>query len=237
MRKLLFVFLTLIVVVSCSKNENNLHITGTIKGLKKGALYLEKIEDTAVITIDSIIISGTPDFSFSTFIDEPQLLFLYIKKTDGVEFYERIDFFAEPGSMAITTSLDNFETDVTITGSANHEKLNEYHKLMHRYNDRALDLLEAGFNAGKNNKEEEVDKIESQYQSVMRSKYLATVNYALSNKDKEIAPYLALSQIYDANIKYLDTVYNALTPEIKESKYGVELKNYILERKKVDDSD
>ena len=58
-----------------------------------------------------------------------------------------------------------------------------------------------------------------------------TINFAINNKDSEVAPYLALSEIYDANIKYLDTINNQLTPKVKASKYGKQLQDYINKRK------
>ena len=42
---------------------------------------------------------------------------------------------------------------------------------------------------------------------------------------------MAVSEIYDANIKYLDTINNQLTPEVKASKYGKQLQDYINKRK------
>ena len=59
-----------------------------------------------------------------------------------------------------------------------------------------------------------------------------TVNFALNNKDSEVAPYLALTEIYDAKTSYLDTINNTLTPKVKASKYGKELQTYIDEVKK-----
>ena len=64
-----------------------------------------------------------------------------------------------------------------------------------------------------------------------KRKYLYTVNFALNNKDSEVAPYIALSEIYDANINLLDTINKVLTPEIKASKYGKKLEEFIAERK------
>ena len=65
----------------------------------------------------------------------------------------------------------------------------------------------------------------------MKRKYLYTVNFAITNKEYEIAPYLAVSEIFDANIKYLDTIYTSLKPKVRKSKYGKALKDYIEERK------
>ena len=52
----------------------------------------------------------------------------------------------------------------------------------------------------------------------------------MNNKDYEIAPYLAVSEIFDANVKYLDTIYKSLEPKVRRSKYGKVLKDYIEER-------
>jgi len=230
-----FIFLCIgLLTFSCTstKNEDNFSLSGNIKGLKKGMLYLEKIEDTTTVVIDSIGISGVSGFQFSAFLNEPEMLYLYIKKTDGVEAYERLDFFAEPGEMFIETSLDKFNIDAKVSGSENHEKLEEFKKLMQRYNDRSLDVLKASLEAEQRNRTAEIEKLQKQYESLIRSKYLAAVNYAIANKDKSIAPYIVLSQIYDANIKYLDTVYQSLNEDVKFSKYGKQLQQYIDERKK-----
>ena len=70
-----------------------------------------------------------------------------------------------------------------------------------------------------------------QYENLLKRRYLYTVNFAINNKDYEVAPYLAISEVYDANIKYLDTIYNSLTPKVKESKYGRSLQEFLKERR------
>jgi len=221
MKRILLLFLFALTLVSCSESaKHNLTISGAVNGLKKGTLYLEKINDTTVVTLDSIVMKGASDFNFTTTIDEPEMLYLYLKKTDNVEQYQRIDFFAEPGVMTINTSLKNFETDAVITGSKNQQKLEEHYKLLNRYNDRLLDIIKANFEAQQQNNNKLADSLKKQERSINRAKYLATVNFAIKNNDMAIAPYLALNQIYDVNIKYLDTIYTSLNPEIKTSKYG-----------------
>jgi len=53
------------------------------------------------------------------------------------------------------------------------------------------------------------------------------VNFALNNKDSEVAPYLALTEIYNAKINLLDTINNSLTPKVKASKYGKDLQAFV----------
>ena len=61
----------------------------------------------------------------------------------------------------------------------------------------------------------------------LKRQYLYSINYAINNKDNEVAPYIALSDVYDVNSTFLDTIYKSLTPRIATSKYGVILKDYL----------
>ncbi len=72
-----------------------------------------------------------------------------------------------------------------------------------------------------------LDSLETAYKSLVRRRYLYTTNYAVKHADKEVAPYLALTELYNANISLLDTVNNSLSENIKNSKYGKQLDRFI----------
>jgi len=231
---ILFTFFLVLFSFSCSQTENNTEISGTVKGLKKGTLYLQRIIDTTIVTIDSITINGNGEFAFSLQLESPEVLYLFLRKTEGIEISDRLDIFATPGKIGVQTSLKNFENDATVTGSINHQKLVEYRKLMQRFNDRNLDLIKEKFENKQSNNEERLSDINQQMDLLVKNKYLSTINFALNNKDYEIAPYLAISEIFDANIKYLDTIYSSLSDEVKVSTYGKELEKFILERNNIE---
>lgn len=231
MKKLALLLVILIGITACSEKESNLIVTGEIKGLKKGTLYLQKIEDTVLVNVDSMVVDGDAAFSLETNIESPQMMYLYLEKVDNNRFDDRIDFFADAGQVIIKTSLEKFETGAKITGSTNQEKLVEYRKMIDRFNDQNLELIKESFEAEKNENDEKLMEIDKKYDRLLRRKYLYTVNFAVNNKDLEIAPYLALSEVFDANIKYLDTIYSSLAPKVKKSKYGRELKDFLKERR------
>ncbi|MCG9973180.1 DUF4369 domain-containing protein [Christiangramia crocea] len=232
MKKLALLLVVLISITSCSEKESNLIVSGKVKGLKKGTLYLQKIEDTIMVNLDSMEVDGDPTFSLEAYIESPQMMFLYLEKVDNNRFDDRIDFFADKGEVTINTSLEKFETDAKIIGSANQEKLVEFRKMMSRFNNQNLDLIKESFEAEKAEDEEKLMEIDKKYDQLLRRKYLYTVNFAINNKDLEIAPYLALSEVFDANIKYLDTIYNSLNKKVKKSKYGEDLKDFLEKRRK-----
>lgn len=236
MKRAIVILVVLLSMYSCSKTEPNLVINGNVQGLKKGTLYLQKIEDTILVTIDSLTIKGDPAFTFKTTIEEPQVFYLNLKKLDGNNYNDRISFFAEPGEMTINTTLKHFEADAVVEGSDNQEKWNQYGQMMNRFNSQNLDLIKQNLVAKKENKKEIIAETALKYDNLMRRRYLFTVNFALNNTDFEIAPYLAISEIYDANVKYLDTIYTSLAPKIQDSKYGKSLKDLIQKHKEEPDS-
>ncbi|GAB2773914.1 DUF4369 domain-containing protein [Salinimicrobium soli] len=236
MKKFGLLLVVLLLLAACSQEEKNLSIDGRVQGLKKGTLYLQKIEDTSLVTLDSVIVDGEETFNFETFIDGPQILYLYLNKKDNDEFDDRFLFFAEPGEMVVNTTLKNFETDAVVEGSENQKKLVEYRKMMQNINDRNLELIQKNLMAQKDKNEALIDSTARAYDDLLKRRYLYTVNYAMNNKDYEVAPYLAISEIFDANIKYLDTIYTSLSPQVKESKYGKSLRDYLQERKAEENS-
>lgn len=233
----LFILTLIAITVACSSgSKKEMKLSGNVKGLKKGTLLLQKIDDSILVSIDSVVVDGNSNFSFSEEINSPEMYYLYLRLKDGSLRDDRIPFFAEPGEITIETSLKNFGKDFSINGSENEKALNDYKKLMKRFSDRDLDLIKEELTAQKEGGDSLINAIKKKKAAALSSKYLATVNFALNNKDKEVAPYLLLSEIYDANVKYLDTVYTSLTPNVKDSKYGKLLESFISERKTMNDS-
>lgn len=237
MKKLSVLFVTIITLMACSSEEKNLVVKGNVEGLKKGTIYLQKIQNDSLVNIDSVVVRGDANFVMETNISSPQMMYLFLDKVDNASYIERIEFFAEEGEVVINTTLKNFQLDAKVTGSANQEKLIEYRTMMSRFNDSNLDLIQKNFEAQRDNNEEQLIATNKEYDRLLARKYLYTVNFAINNKDLEIAPYLALSEVFDANIKYLDTIYSAMTPKIKESMYGQELKEFLEERREIENQE
>ncbi|MEC4048545.1 DUF4369 domain-containing protein [Flavobacterium sp. SUN046] len=235
MRKTILTLLTLVLLSSCSekKSTKNLEITGYIKGLKKGTLYIQRIKDTTLVAIDTIKINGDSHFKSEMDIDSPEMLYLFIDRGVTNSLDNNIPFFAEKGKINIETTLDFFTADSKITGSKNQELYEEYRKVVSRYVDRDLDLIKKKVQALNAGNTAELDRIDELQKDVVKSKYLYTTNFAVNHKDYEVAPYVTLAEIYDINLKYLDTIQKCMTPKVSKSLYGKKLNQYIAERRKL----
>ncbi|MDR6967024.1 hypothetical protein J2X31_001024 [Flavobacterium arsenatis] len=236
MKNAVVALFSIFLIISCSKKESdkNLHIIGNIKGLQEGKLYLQRIVDTNLVAIDSVILDGKSNFEWHLDIESPEMFYLFLDRgvTNSVD--NNLPVFVEPGTINIETDLKRFFAEAKITGSKNQKLYEDYKKINARFTNQNLELSKERFDAIRFNRPSDVPAIEKKIESNLKRKYLYAINFAITNKDFDIAPYIALSEISDANIKYLDTINNALPESVAKAKYGKLLSKYIEDVKKVE---
>lgn len=234
MKKIISVLVLSIVLFACSsKKEGNMIVQGKIKGLKKGKLYLQKMVDTVLVSVDSIALVGTDTFKLTDNVDSPVLYYLTF---DGNTTDKRILFFGEKGTITINDEVEKFGFNPEINGSKNQEILDKYNLMSKRFQNQRLDFIKRDFDAKRANDKTLIEKIEQDYQRLVRRRVLYTTNFALTNANSEVAAYIGLTEMYDASLKMLDTVNNSLTPEIKASEYGIRFQEYLDNIKKSEEN-
>ena len=223
MKKALIIMST-VLMVGCNSSKDNMSVFGNVDGLMKGTLFLQAQKDSILVNLDSMYLKGDGNFKLSTYINEPDIFYLYLDKQDGDSLNDIITFFGNKGDIQINTRLSTFDSSFEIYGSENSDLLNEYNSIIRKYNLQNLDLLEIFYNAQIENNQKRIDSVNSELEDLIRKKYLYTLNFSITNLDNEISPYLTVSQIPDANIDLLRKVYDTLPKRIKDSKYGKILK-------------
>lgn len=235
MKKAVLLLFVLIASVACNEKghgDANLHISGTVKGLKQGKLYIQKLKDTAMVTLDTIVIKGKSDFESHIKLESPQMLYLVIDRGSTNSVDDNLPFFAEPGKMTIITTNDRFYAGARVTGSENHKLYEDFVKIKGRFTCQRLDLIELSAKATTESNVAQLDSIRQQIDKLNDKRYLYTAQYALNNSKHEIAPYLAYYEISDINFKYLDTINKSMSPDVAKSHYGKMLKQLVEERKR-----
>lgn len=237
MYKSLIAVFSILILVSCTEKKatKSFVLNGNVKGLKKGTLYIQRIKDTSLVAIDTIKIDGDSHFTSEFDLESPEMLYLFLDRGVTNSLDNNISFFAEKGTITLETSLDFFTADAKITGSKNQELYDEYRKVISRYVDQDLELITKKVKAYQKKNTAEISKIDEQQQGILKRKYLYTTNFAVNHADYEVAPYVALAEIYDINLKYLDTIQKSMTPKISKSLYGKKLNEFIAERKKAEE--
>lgn len=228
MKRILLVTLVLLTIFSCSTNkEGTMKVNVQVKGLKKGTVYLQKVADTLMVTVDSVVVNGTDAFTLSDDITSPEMYYVTLINSD-----KKILFFGEKGAINITTRLEKFGVDANISGSKTQKLLDQYQKMIRQFNDKQLDLIQLNFKAQQAKNKAQLDSIDKVSKSLIKRRYLYATNFAVSHAKNEVAPYIALSDLYNANITLLDTINNSLSKKVKASKYGKKLAEFIADIKK-----
>ena len=225
MKKIIVVLVVSILMIACSsKKDGNMIVEGTIKGLKKGTLYLQKMNDTAIISMDSINVLGDGNFRLTDNVESPVMYYLTY---DGNANDKRILFFGGKGNITINDNMSTFGFSPEITGSPNQLVLDKFLKINNQFKNQRLEFIKKEFDARQSKNTDLIENLEEDYNRMIRRKYLYTTNFALSNSNSEAAAYIALTELYDANIKLLDTINKKLSMVVKNSTYGKRLDKYI----------
>jgi|TARA_B110000114_G_scaffold75116_1_gene79460 hypothetical protein len=199
-------------------------VNGRIKGFQKGTLYLQHVQDTNYVTLDSLVMNSTTDFRLGCNLDQIEMLYLSLSEDINAD---RISFFGSNGETQINTTLKHFKYDAQIEGGPQQELLESYYKNINLFKDQRLKFIEEKLNAQLKSDVTLANEIQLQIDNVTRRSYLYSINFAINNKNSEVAPYIALSEVYNANVKYLDTINSVLPKNIADSKYGIILEDYI----------
>lgn len=229
LKQLVYLLFLLILFQACNETNSTktMMVNGNVKGLKKGILYLQHVPDTSLYTIDSIEIKGDGAFSFETEIESPEIFYLYLNKEDNNDINDRITFFGEPGTITITTNWNTFDSKAIVEGSKSHIKYEEYKDVMSKFNKQNMEILQGTYDPKIQKDSLAMDSIQQESDKNLVRSYLYALNFAINNKDSYVAPYIAITEVPDAQLVYLDSIYNSLTPEVADSKYGLALKEHL----------
>jgi hypothetical protein len=227
MNKRILIFLLVLGVLACESKPPDFVIEGRIDGLKKGKIYLQKIQDTAIINIDSVEFYNTNQFRIERELEFPEVMYLQLQR-DTIETTDNfIAFFADKGKLTIKAELDEFMFAEVEGDYANQIKFTEYSEIIKRFGDQKLDLIKAEIDARKNLNQEKLDSVNAAYNKMNKRRYLFAINFAIGHPDLEVSPYIVINQAEYISTNYLDTIYQALDNKIRKSYYGSKLKELI----------
>lgn len=207
-------------VTACQQNKG-MNLQVEVQGLKKGMLYIESIQDSLLVALDSVEIRGDNQVELNVALDQPEMLYLHLDKNDENDFNDRLLFFAEQGEMSIQSSREAFENDAFVIGSKTDSIYRIYREVLTSFAKRDIELFQLSIDPEYATK---LDSISNLATSNERRKFVYVLNFALNQNNSILAPY---SIIYDGDglaPKWKDSVYQSLVDEIKNSPMGKSLK-------------
>ena len=203
-----------------------------VKDLKKGTLYLERVQDSILVAVDSIQITQEKPIVLEADLNHPELFYVLLDRNKADDIDNRIPFFGEAGNISIQTTLDGYVTKAEVVGSPTQDIFNSYNKVISQFNNEELDLLAAYLQAQISQNSDSLALLEKQSASLAKRKILFTANFAVNNNNSVIAPYLALYNLTSGSKTLLDTIAASMSDDVRNSSYGKQLRDYLADAEK-----
>ena len=203
-----------------------------VKDLKKGTLYLERVQDSILVAVDSVQITQEKPIVLEADLNHPELFYVLLDRNKADDFDNRIPFFGEAGNISIQTTLEGYVTKAEVVGSPTQDIFNSYNKVISQFNNEELDLLAAYLQAQISQNSDSLALLEKQSTSLVKRKILFTANFAVNNRTSVIAPYLALYNLTSDSKSLLDTIAASMSDDVRNSSYGKQLRDYLADAEK-----
>ena len=191
-----------------------------IEGFKKGKVSLQKVNDSTLITVDSVFVNTESPFNLSYDLKSPELFYITI---DVSKNDKTLDFFGEQGEIIINSKLKNFSSEFKVHNSFNDSIYRNYLEIIRRFNFEELDLIKSSIEMTKLKQNDSLIKIQEKIRALNKRKSLFNLNFAVNNGNSSVAPLIAINNFSESKV-LLDTIIKSLDKEIVNSKYGNELK-------------
>lgn len=237
MKKILFLVAVVTTLYSCKNlGEGEYEITGTVKGMKTGLVYLEKQNPMGMggSAIDTVkIVDGKFEIKGKT--TEPEIHYLQIDKVNG-----KVPFILEGGEIEITVDKDSLFKS-KLKGTYNNEEFSKFNdesnkiqkKLQKTVMDFQMKNMAVMNEAQQKNDTATMNKLRKEYELIQKPITDYTFDYPKTHPKSFIS--VLILQIMSTNPKYekdIEPIYNSLDESLKKTKTAKIIKTNIDALKK-----
>ena len=237
MKKILLLVAVAVVLFSCKNlGEGEYEITGNVKGMKTGLVYLEKQNPMGMgaLAIDTVkIVDGKFEIKGKT--AEPEIHFIQIDKVNG-----KVPFILEGGEIAITVDKDSIFKSKS-TGTYSNDEFTKFNeestKIQKRMQNSVTDFQMKNMtvmNEAQQNKDTvTMNRLRKEYDVIQKPITDYTFGYPKTHPKSFIS--VLIVQMMANNPKFakeIDGLYNSLDESLKKTKPGKAVKSTLDIKKK-----
>jgi len=229
MKKIILLAAVAITFYSCNKlAEGEYEITGTVKGMKTGLVYLEKQNPMGMgaMAIDTVkIVDGKFEIKGKT--TEPEIHYIQIDKVEG-----KVPFILEGGEITVTVDKDSLFKS-KLGGTYSNEEFTKFNDESNKIQKRLqktvmafqMKNMAAMNEAQQTNDTVTMNKIKKEYDLLQKDLTDYTFNYPKSHPKSFISVLIAQMMLSTPKYeKEVSAVYNSLDESLKKTKPGKAVK-------------
>ena len=230
MKKILLLATVTLALYSCSKVADGEYlITGKVKGMKTGMVFLQKEgpDGMSLVNIDTVKIVDEK-FEIKGKVDEPAISMIEIQKVNG-----KIPFILEHGEITLDVDKDSIFKS-KIGGTYSNDEFSKFNdesaKIRKRIQKSVMDFqmknMTAMNDARKNNDTVTINSLRKQYDVLQKDMTDYTFNYPRTHPKSFIS--VLITQAMFSNPKFksqeIETIFNSLDASLKKTKPGKKIK-------------
>ncbi len=230
MKKILLLATVTLALYSCSKVADGEYlITGKVKGMKTGMVFLQKEgpDGMSLVNIDTVKIVDEK-FEIKGKVDEPAISMIEIQKVNG-----KIPFILEHGEITLEVDKDSIFKS-KIGGTYSNDEFSKFNdesaKIRKRIQKSVMDFqmknMTAMNDARKNNDTVTINSLRKQYDVLQKDMTDYTFNYPKTHPKSFIS--VLITQAMFSNPKFksqeIETIFNSLDASLKKTKPGKKIK-------------
>lgn len=228
MRKLVFLAIVF-VAIGCRNGNNNQQtkvvsggfvINGQVNGIDSGWVYLG-YNDSAGMVQDSAKLLNHK-FLFTGKVKEPTLYYMWMGSNG-----QPVSFFVEDTVISITADKDSIDKAV-IKGSHTQQLYETYKNTMKPFAMQRMGISEMYDKVAKSGDKKAMDSLVKAYYKVDDDEHDAIISFIQSNPSSVIGAWaVTRNMLYNSELAKLKKAYEALSPSIQQTTYGIEIKKTI----------
>ncbi len=237
MKKIILLAAVAVALYSCKNlGEGEYEITGTVKGMKTGLVYLEKQNPTGMgpQAIDTVkIVDGKFEIKGKT--NEPEIHFIQIDKVNG-----KVPFILEGGEIAIAVEKDSLYNS-KLSGTYSNEEFTKFNqetaKIQKKIQKPVMEFQMKNMavmnEAQQKNDTVAMNRLRKEYDAIQKPMTDYTFAYPKSHPKSFIS--VLILQMMLPNPKYasqIEGIYNSFDASLKKTKPAKAIKEHIDASKK-----
>jgi thiol-disulfide isomerase/thioredoxin len=234
-RNLFFLYSLFLLGNSAVLAQNNFSLSGKIKGVSGGLIYLSYAS-----VKDSSAIKSNGSFSFKGKVSEPTSAFLILKQEKSDD-NNRTTFFIEPSAMTVSVTYNDFK-EAKFSGSETQKELDRLNKLKENVEKEMQPLInefnkanDAYLKAIKNKADDKTADSLKNITEAIREKFEPfraredSIDYKFfaAHPHSYVTAFMLRYHIADLSLDQMRSYYAAFDDKIRQSSYGKELENEI----------
>jgi peroxiredoxin len=218
---------TAIYMTACMGNKTNYTATFNIANAEDGWVIMQQRKEGEFIKIDSAelkqgkaIVKGN--------VNLPEYYYASIEGTNGY-----IPMFVEQGEITITADIENLK-DAKVEGSKTNDEYKAFNETLASF-DQQAQVLSQQFGVAKQiNDTATMNLIENQYNALEEERTAAILEFALTNNNSVVSPFIIMNNSYMFDLQQLEQVLSGLGQSISGSSYVASLTDRVNTLKKVE---